>query len=454
MSIRMPESHVSAGLHGTFFTGSNVHKEKKEWGEEHWIVNRDYCGKKLILRKNRRCSLHMHKEKDEVFYLQSGSVLLELGKKKYTMKPGDFVHVRANMYHRFTGLEDSEIMEFSTHHEEYDSYRKEFSGHVEPVRFARQSAIIKKFTKLCVVVIGDVMLDAYLAGSVDRVSPEAPVPVVRAQSHLEVPGGAANVASGMAALGAQVNLISACGSDETGKKLERFLIQRGIKTSFHRIAGRPTTRKERITAMSGQQIVRVDVEMTDVIPVSVEKKLISALTKAAKKADAILVSDYAKGVLTPAIMKAAYAAGKRHKIPVIVDPKPQGSSPLAGLKDAAAITPNLAEARKLLDAPRMTEEKVGPMLSKKLKGSLVLTRGGAGMDVYSKGKLKAHSDAHSAQVVDVSGAGDTVAAVIALGLAAGGSIEDAADIGNRAAGVVVQKRGTATVTTDELLSAL
>jgi mannose-6-phosphate isomerase-like protein (cupin superfamily) len=144
----MSPSYVHFGSQDRFHPGEKVYREKKEWGEEQWIVNKEYCGKKLILRKNRRCSLHKHEKKDEVFYLLSGHVRMEVGDETFVLRPGDYVHIPAGVYHRFAGLEDSEIMEFSSNHQEEDSYRKEFSGHVEEERFARQKEIITRFTKI------------------------------------------------------------------------------------------------------------------------------------------------------------------------------------------------------------------------------------------------------------------------------------------------------------------
>jgi quercetin dioxygenase-like cupin family protein len=170
----MKGHHIDGISSRSHFVASEVTRVPKEWGEEQWIVNKEYCGKKLILKKNRRCSMHSHKKKDEVFYLQSGKVLLEMSGKKYTLLPGDFVHVKPNAPHRFTGLQDSEIIEFSTTHDEEDSYRTEFSGHSDPKRFERQSAIIHSFKNLSVLVLGDVMVDRYISGRIDRISPEAP----------------------------------------------------------------------------------------------------------------------------------------------------------------------------------------------------------------------------------------------------------------------------------------
>jgi rfaE bifunctional protein kinase chain/domain len=449
----MAGAFVRPGSSQQFFSAKQIHREKKLWGEEQWIVNTEYCGKKLILKKNRRCSLHLHKTKDEVFYLQSGLVKLELGNKTYTMHPGDFVHIKPKQEHRFTGLKDSEILEFSTHHKEADSFRKEYSGHADPERYARQSKLLQQFSKQKILVIGDVMLDKYTHGRVDRVSPEAPIPVVRIEKRTAVLGGAGNSAAGIKHLGGVVTLISVIGNDDAGCTVTALLKKQGIAAKLLRDS-RPTTVKERIIGSQAQQIVRVDSESTDQISAALEKKLVAAIKKGAKGASAILLSDYAKGVLTPGVMQAAYELGKRRKIPVIVDPKPHGIQSVALLRGASAITPNVREARQMLGDLRLSEEKIGTALSRISKAAVILTRGERGIDVCLRGKKIAHFDALSPDVVDVSGAGDTVAAAVTLTMAADGELTDAADIGNRAASVVVSKHGTATVNPEELDAAL
>lgn len=258
----MKGKHIHHRSHQRHYRASEITRVLKEWGEEQWIVNKEYCGKKLILKKNRRCSMHSHKKKDEVFYLQNGKVLLEMDGKNYTLLPGDFIHVLPNSPHRFTGLLDSEIIEFSTTHDEEDSYRTEFSGHSDPVRFTRQSTFIKSWKDFTILVVGDVMLDRYVSGRIDRVSQEAPVPVVHAVHEQDIPGGAANVAANMTALGANSILIGAIGNDTDGKCLAALLSKAKITTSLITDPTRPTVVKERVTSLSGQQIVRIDREMT------------------------------------------------------------------------------------------------------------------------------------------------------------------------------------------------
>ncbi len=449
----MPDSHIHLLSVARVVRAADVHRVPKEWGEEQWIVNRDYCGKKLILRKNRRCSLHSHKEKDEVFYIGSGKVLMEVAGEEYTLKPGDFIHIRPGDDHRFTGLEDSEIIEFSTHHREDDSYRREFSGHADPERYARQKALLDRFSDLSILVIGDAMLDRYVQGSIDRISPEAPVPVVRMQKEWEVLGGAGNSAANLAALGAAVHLFSVTGKDDAAKRVARLLKQRKITALLLADPQRPTIVKERIISRDGQQIVRVDREDATPVASALERELLASMEAAAHETDAILVSDYAKGVVSAPMMRKIIAIARKKKVPVIIDPKPHAALEPSDLSGASLITPNVEEAKKLLRDPSLAPDAAGAMLSRTL-GTVLLTRGGEGMDVYKAGALEAHFDSLAPDVVDVSGAGDTVAAVAVLVLAAGGSVSDAADMGNRAASVAVGKHGTATVSQEELERAL
>ncbi|TSC58894.1 MAG: D-beta-D-heptose 7-phosphate kinase / D-beta-D-heptose 1-phosphate adenosyltransferase [Candidatus Peregrinibacteria bacterium Greene0416_19] len=437
-----------------YFPGGQIHRVKKAWGEEQWIVNKEYCGKKLVLKKNHRCSMHEHKKKDEVFYLQSGKVQLELDGEMFTLSPGDFIHIPAGLPHRFTGLEDSEIMEFSTMHDEEDSYRSEFSGHVEQDRYDRQSALIEKFKGLPVLVVGDVMLDTYLVGSIDRVSPEAPIPVVRYRSEHSVPGGAANAAMNAAKLGAKVSLVGVCGDDAPAKELEKLLAAGGVKPVLIQDRKRRTTLKNRILAESGQQVVRLDYEEDESVPPTLGKKLLAQVEKLLPKCKALLLSDYAKGVFTPEVLAACIKLAAKAKVSVVLDPKPLDSSYLEAARGATVVTPNRREAQILASSASKSPEDLGHMLAKKIRGSVLLTLGAHGMLLIARDGSTQSFPALTREVSDVSGAGDTVTAVLTLVLAAGGSLADGADLSNRAASVVVTKQGTATLTPEEFLRVL
>ncbi|UPA22484.1 D-glycero-beta-D-manno-heptose-7-phosphate kinase [Candidatus Peribacteria bacterium] len=436
-----------------YFRASEVYKVPKVWGEEHWIVNKEYCGKKLVLKKNMRCSIHQHKEKDEVFYVLKGKVLLELAKETFTLLPGDFVHVKRNTPHRFTGLEASEIMEFSTTHKEEDSYRIKESGHVDEDRFEREKKVLNSFPKASVLVVGDVMLDSYIIGAVDRVSPEAPIPVVQFRSEYQVPGGAANAARNVAALGGKATVIGVIGDDAYGKTLQSILKKEGVNAILLKDSSRHTIRKERILGGS-HQLLRLDYESTHTLSTALEKSVLQEIAKGLKTCDVLLLSDYAKGLLSPSLIKKCIAMAAKAKVPVIVDPKPRDTSYMQCLKGATLITPNKKEAAVLTGKDDLTPEKMCAALSKELGGSVLVTLGEHGMLLMEKGKKAQVFPALTQEVADVSGAGDTVAATLALALASDTSLTDAADLANRAASIVVRKAGTATATAEELASTL
>lgn len=450
----MKESHVHFGSKKLHFASGDVHRVPKEWGEEQWIVNKEYCGKRLLLKKNRRCSMHFHKTKDEVFYLEKGKVLLEMDGQEYVLAPGEFVHVRAGCKHRFTGIEDSVIFEFSTTHDEEDSYRSEYSGHIDPDRFARQSALIKKFKGIRVLVVGDVMLDTYVTGSVRRVSPEAPIPVVRQEHVRSVLGGAANAAANVASLGGRTTVVGIRGKDEAGDAIASLFAAHGIAERLVTDATRRTTQKQRIMGDRNHQMVRVDLEDAHPLGSAVTKKLLQAVDAALKTADVVLLSDYGKGVLTPAMIKSIIAAAKKNAAPVILDPKPRDVSYLDALQGVSILTPNKLEAQLLTGRDDDDMAAMAMHLARRLKSHVLVTLGAAGMVLADwKGK-NAHLPTHAVDVADVSGAGDTVAAVLALCIGAEAEVGDAMDIANRAAGIVVTKVGTATVSQDELVAVL
>lgn len=450
----MKGSHVHFGSKKRKFAAADVHRVPKEWGEEQWIVNKEYCGKRLLLKKDRRCSMHFHKEKDEVFYIEKGNVLLEMDGERYVLTPGEFVHVRSGSEHRFTGLEDSVIFEFSTTHSEEDSYRREKSGHVDPLRYARQSAVVGSLTGVRVLVVGDVMLDTYVEGSVERVSPEAPIPVVRQRAVRTVAGGAANAAANAAALGGAVTLVGVIGNDEAGTTLAAHCKKQGIAARLTKEARRRTTQKQRILGDRNHQLLRLDTE--DLHPL--EAKTVAALLADVKKAlgscDVVLLSDYGKGVLTPRTIAEVIAAARKKKIPVILDPKPRDASYMDALRGLTLLTPNKMESLLLAGGGLDDMMKVAERLAKRLASHVLVTLGAEGMLLSERGKAAAHLPAHAHEVADVSGAGDTVAATLALCVGAGADMRDAVDIANRAAGVVVTKMGTATLTPAELTAAL
>jgi rfaE bifunctional protein kinase chain/domain len=297
-----------------------------------------------------------------------------------------------------------------------------------------------------VLVVGDVMLDRYWFGEVSRISPEAPVPVVRFQRTEEVPGGAANVARNATALGARVTLLSVTGADEAGTALEALLEQENVRTSFHRDPALSTTVKLRVVARQ-QQMLRIDFETAP------EAEVLAALldTYSAKLAATglVVLSDYGKGGLAhiERMIALARAAGK----PVLVDPKGDEYDRYAG---ATLLTPNRAELREVVGRWRSEadlEERAQRLRRRLGVNALLLTRSEEGMTLFTDDGAWS-VPAQAREVFDVSGAGDTVIAVMAAMMAAGLDLRDAVKVANRAGGIVVGKLGTATVSYDELFS--
>jgi D-beta-D-heptose 7-phosphate kinase/D-beta-D-heptose 1-phosphate adenosyltransferase len=305
-----------------------------------------------------------------------------------------------------------------------------------------------------VAVLGDVMLDRYVSGEVARISPEAPVPVLAVSHERETPGGAANVAANISALGGAVSLIGLTGEDEAADRLERLLSGRaGVGLSLVRAAGRPTILKTRYVA-GQQQIVRVDRESTAPISPTEEDALLAALARALPQAAVLVLSDYGKGALSDRVIRGAIEQAQASGKLVVVDPKRRDFSIYRG---ADIVTPNrkeLAEATGLPARDDEDAERAAAAVFTQCGAAVLLTRSERGMSLFRPGTSPLHMPAQALEVFDVSGAGDTVAAVFGLGLASGLSIEAAMLAANTAAGVVVGKRGTATVSPAELRAAL
>ena len=311
--------------------------------------------------------------------------------------------------------------------------------------------VLARFPGQRVLVVGDVMLDEYWWGSVRRISPEAPVPVVELQKQSYVPGGAANTAANVAGLAAKVFLAGIVGRDEAGRQLRDTLAGQGIGLEGLLVAeGRPTTTKTRILAHS-QQVVRVDREDRSPFSAALEEQLLRFIDEQLPRVDACILSDYAKGLVTPALARRVIQRGAERGKPVIVDPK--GPVP-ARYRGATLVKPNLHEAGLLLRREVSSAQDVaeaGRLLLALLDGAAVLlTRGAAGMSLFQPGAEPVHVAAQAREVYDVTGAGDTVAATLAVALAAGAAPLQAAQLASRAAGVVVGRVGTTAVRLDEL----
>jgi D-beta-D-heptose 7-phosphate kinase/D-beta-D-heptose 1-phosphate adenosyltransferase len=314
---------------------------------------------------------------------------------------------------------------------------------------------ISKFKKCRVLVIGDLMMDEYLWGDVERISPEAPVPVVAVKKEESTLGGSGNVINNLAALGAKVYAAGVIGAGRSGnillKRLGHLGVDAGGVIQEH---GRPTTRKTRIIA-AHQHVLRIDRETKKEISGGTMDKISRFIERAISETDIVIVSDYGKGLITKNLMNIIVKAGKKHKKIIIADPKGLDYSKYSGV---TLITPNRKEAAlasgvDITDSSSLVEAGAKILGSVNI-GNLLITCGKDGMTLFEKGRKPYKIRAEARQVFDVSGAGDTVVAVLALALASGASFKTGASVANTAAGIVVGKVGTATVSEKELTDAL
>ncbi len=310
--------------------------------------------------------------------------------------------------------------------------------------------ILKRFPGKRVLVVGDVMLDEYVWGSVRRISPEAPVPIVELQKRSYVPGGAANTAANVAGLKGQVHLVSIIGADEAGRQLRNALQMQGISSEGLLIAAdRPTTTKTRIIAHS-QQVVRVDHEEREPVPPTLEEQLLGLIEERLAQVDACILSDYAKGVVSPTLARHLIQKARSAK-PVLVDPK---GTDYAKYRGSTLVKPNLHEAGLFLKREVNSSEDVSEagerLLSFLGSAGVLITRGAAGMSLFESGRAVVHIPAQAREVYDVTGAGDTVVSTLALALAASASLEQAARLASRAAAITVGRVGTTAVKLEEL----
>lgn len=305
------------------------------------------------------------------------------------------------------------------------------------------------FQEANVLVVGDVMLDRYWHGAANRVSPEAPVPVVKVGNQEDRPGGAGNVALNIAALGSAASLIGVVGSDETGQDLQSRLAAAGVYCDFLTSDDKPTITKLRVISQH-QQLIRVDFEET------FDAKDIEGLTERAEnllgKVQALVLSDYAKGALQD--VESLIAAGRKRGIPIIVDPK---GTDFERYRGATLITPNLSELEAVVGDCALEDDlitKGSKLVSDLDLEALLVTRGEHGMTLLRPGSPELHLPARAQEVFDVTGAGDTVVSVLAASLASGYGMNDATALANLAAGLVVGKLGTAAISGPELRRAI
>jgi len=313
----------------------------------------------------------------------------------------------------------------------------------------RVSSLLEEMPNRRVVVVGDAMLDIYLIGDVERISPEAPVPVVRIEERRYALGGAANVAANVAAIGAEVTLVATVGDDRRGEQLRTELVAAGIRDDGIVVTPeRPTTSKTRVVAR-GQQMLRFDEEEDAVVEGETLESLKKRLTKALRDVDAVLLEDYNKGTLTPEIIALALESSRRRGIPSVVDPK---FKHFFNYKGATVFKPNRRELEAALGAALDVEHAdTLPAVMERLEvDNLLMTLGAQGMALLTRNGAIERFATHAREVYDVSGAGDTVTAWVGTALAAGATMREASELANYAAGIEVGKAGVAVVGREEV----
>jgi rfaE bifunctional protein kinase chain/domain len=321
---------------------------------------------------------------------------------------------------------------------------------IPPPADHRVRQLIAGFERTNVLVVGDVMLDRFLVGRVTRISPEAPVPVVAFDHEMRRIGGAANVAHNVAALGGRVRLVGVVGRDEPGESLSAACREAGVEALLTADPARPTTTKVRIVTERNQQVARVDYELDTEVAGSVEDAVLTEVERAREPIGVIVISDYLKGCITRRVMSAAIAAGRRLGVPVLVDPK---IPHLDYYEGATLITPNHHEAETATHSRIRTHDEARTAArafrTRAACDAVLMTRGDQGMWLLDA-RAEGHLPAAAREVADVTGAGDTVIATLALSVAAGASLSEAAWLANQAAAIVVGKFGPATIARAEL----
>lgn len=321
---------------------------------------------------------------------------------------------------------------------------------MRPLELSRLESLLRGFRKVRLLVVGDLVLDEYVWGDVERVSPEAPVPVVHVREETVVLGGAANVARNVVALGGTASFCSVVGDDAAGRRAADLIKNLGVDPGGLLVApGRLTTRKTRVVARS-QQVVRFDRETLGPPPAAVGRRLLGAVERQLSGCDGAVLEDYGKGVLSKPVVAGAMRRFRAAGLPVVVDPK----TSVTPFRGAALLKPNLREAEALSGVAIRTRADLARAVARLRRriggGAVVVTRGAEGMSVFEDGTEGVDVPTLAREVFDVQGAGDTSIAALALALRAGATLLEAAVIANAAAGVVVGKVGTATASADEV----
>lgn len=317
-----------------------------------------------------------------------------------------------------------------------------------------RNELLERLPQQRVLILGDLVLDEYVSGDCSRMSPEAPVAIVRVGNVDTVLGGAGNTAANVASLGGRATLVGLCGDDEAGARLKALAAAQGIElVSF--ADGRPTTRKTRVIGQH-QQLLRLDRETTTGIDAALEDRILAAVTERLADASVVVISDYAKGLLTERVCRAVIAAAHDQGLEVVVDPRPEHGPFYVG---SDYLTPNWKEALSLAGRPEALPaedaiRETGQALAERYRANIVLTLGAKGIGFFGRAGEHFAVPTVAREVFDVSGAGDTVVAALALARGAGALAAEAVALANAAAGIVVGKLGTATVSRAELMSGL
>ncbi|MBM3988582.1 MAG: D-glycero-beta-D-manno-heptose-7-phosphate kinase [Planctomycetes bacterium] len=323
------------------------------------------------------------------------------------------------------------------------------------MRAAELQAVLERLARPRVLVIGDLILDRYVSGDVERISPEAPIPVLNARTTAEKLGGAGNVALNLRSMEAEVEMVGVVGQDGRGRMLSEMLAQSGVVTSgVLADPSRPTTEKTRMIS-GAQQVLRVDFEVSRPISDELATRILAELSARIARAGAVILSDYGKGVLTPKVLAGAIELARLHGVSVLVDPK---GSDYTRYRGATLITPNRKEAEEALGR-KLSDRSEWPRAAQDLIAiadlqAAVVTLGAQGMFLMNRSGESVHVPTFAREVFDVTGAGDTVISHLALYIAAGLDLPTAVHLANHAAGIVVAKPGAASVTRGELFERL
>jgi len=315
----------------------------------------------------------------------------------------------------------------------------------------RLKKLLANFEGKRIGVIGDLMLDQFIFGCTERISPEASVPIVFVEKEMISPGGAGNVASNIASLGGKPSVLGIVGNDDVGRKLLRELEKRNVNIDgIMKVEDRPTTQKTRVLNR-GQHMLRLDRESVDFINNEVEKNIFSFVFKNIDNWDGLVISNYAKGLITKNLAQKIIELANKNKKPIVGDIGCTGTKYFLYFKKATLFTPNHKEAFEIAKTDNL--EKAGRFIQKQLDCSVLITQGPGGVTLFEGSKIN-HFPAVAKKIFDVSGAGDTVVAVFILAMVSGFTLEEAAILANKAAQIVIGKTGTAQVYNSELAESL